>query len=333
LAIKIYSEQPCVKHGTSNLLWLASPNASPFFLTSASSERTFDTTSKTKKTDSEGGKTMPGRPTWSGSLQISLVSIAVKIFPATNPARQVEFHQIDRKTHQRVHHRDVDDGGEVAKADIVKGYEYAKNKYIEIDPDELKALRIPTATAMQIKQFVNAKELSPLLFDRPYFVAPKDDVQAKALSIMRRALSETNTFGIGEIAFSGREHLTAIGAPSDPKHKGLMLYTLRYEDELRDSKSALNDVKEFAVNASELSLAKQLIKGRTSKFDLGDYRDDYEAAIKELVVAKRKGKPMPEEEPETPRPKVVNIMEALRKSLNEGKKPKNTKTRSRRRSA
>src|ERR1700759_2465669 len=121
---------------------------------------------------------MPTRPTWSGSLQISLVSIAVKIFPATNPARQVEFHQIDRKTHQRVHHQNVDARGTVAHSDIVKGYEYAKNKYIEIDPDELKSLRIPTATTMQIKQFVKADELSPLLFDRPYFVAPKDEVQA-----------------------------------------------------------------------------------------------------------------------------------------------------------
>src|SRR3977135_2607273 len=82
---------------------------------------------------------MPTRPTWSGSIQISLVSIAVKIFPATNPGRQVEFHQIDRKTHKRVHHQNVDEAGEVQKADLVKGFEYAKNKYIEIDPEELKA--------------------------------------------------------------------------------------------------------------------------------------------------------------------------------------------------
>ena len=91
---------------------------------------------------------MPTRPTWSGSIQISLVSIAVKIFPATNPGKQVEFHQIDRKTHKRVHHQNVDEAGEVEKADIVKGFEYAKNKYIEIDPEELKALRLPTATTM-----------------------------------------------------------------------------------------------------------------------------------------------------------------------------------------
>jgi len=116
---------------------------------------------------------MPSRPTWSGSLQISLVSIAVRIFPATNPARQIEFHLIDRKTHKRVHHRNVDEQGEVGKSDIVKGYEYAKNKYVEIDPEALKAVRIPTATTMQIRQFVEVEDIPPYLYDRPYFVAPK----------------------------------------------------------------------------------------------------------------------------------------------------------------
>lgn len=263
---------------------------------------------------------MPTRPTWSGSLQISLVSIAVKIFPASNTGNQVEFHQIDKKTHQRVHHRNVDESGDVEKANVVKGYEYAKNRYVEIDPDELKSLRIPTATTMQIKQFVKADTLPPSLFDRPYFVAPKDDAQNKALGIMRRALRETNTFGIGEIAFSGREHLVAIAAPLDAKQKGLMLYTLRYEEELRDSKAALSGVKESTVAADELDLAKQLIDKSTSKFDLSAYKDDYEAAVKKLVDAKRKGKKLPEEEAPAHAPKVVNIMDALRSSLESDKK-------------
>jgi DNA end-binding protein Ku len=258
---------------------------------------------------------MPTRPTWSGSIQISLVSISVNIFPATNPGRQVEFHQIDRKTHKRVHHQNVDEGGKVEKGDIVKGFEYAKDKYIEIDPDELKALRIPTATTMQIKQFVKADEISSALYDRPYFVAPKDEVQAKALSIMRKALAQTDTLGIGEIAFSGREHLVAIGAPLDPKQKGLMLYMLRYEDELRDPKSSLSGVRETSVDSDELALAKQLVAKSTSKFDLSAYQNDYEAAVKKLVDAKRKGKPLPEPEPAPTKTKVVNIMDALRSSL------------------
>jgi len=270
---------------------------------------------------------MPTRPTWSGSLQISLVSIAVKIFPASNTGNQVEFHQIDKKTHQRIHHRNVDESGDVEKADVVKGYEYAKNRYVEVDPGELKSLRIPTATTMQIKQFVKADSLPPSLFDRPYFVAPKEDSQNKALSIMRRALRETDTFGVGEIAFSGREHLVAIAAPLDTKQKGLMLYTHRYEAELRDSKAALSGVKESSVASDELDLAKQLIEKSTSRFDLSAYKDDYEAAVKRLVDAKRKGKKLPEEEVSAPTPKVVNIMEALRGSLSKNNKPRHTMTK------
>jgi DNA end-binding protein Ku len=270
---------------------------------------------------------MPTRPTWAGSIQISLVSIAVKIFPATNPGKQIQFHQIDRKTHKRVRHQNVDEAGKVEKADLVKGFEYAKDKYIEIDPEELKALRLSTATTMPIRQFVNADEISPGLFDRPYFVTPKDEVQAKALGIMRKAMAQTNTFGIGEIAFSGREHLVAIGAPLDPKQKGLMLYVLRYEDELRSAKSILAGVKEPSVDSDELSLAKQLIKGKTSKLDLSTYKDDYEAAVKKLIEAKRKGKPLPTPEPEPKNAKVVNIMDALRSSLSQEKKTKKTARR------
>ena len=276
---------------------------------------------------------MATRPTWSGSIQISLVSIGVKIFPATNPGRQVEFHLIDRKTHKRVHHKNIDEAGEVEKANIVKGFEYAKDKYIEIDPDELKALRLQTATTMQIKQFVKAAELPPVLFERAYFVAPNNDVQSKALGIMRKALAQTGTLGIAEIAFSGREHLVAIGAPTDPKQKGLMLYLLHYEDELRNPSSALAGVKEASIDADELSLAKQLINGKTSAFDLSAYKDDYEAAVKKLVAAKRKGKPLPQPEPESAPSGVVNIMDALRSSLSEGKKPAARKTAHRKKAA
>ncbi len=138
---------------------------------------------------------------------------------------------------------------------------------------------------------------------------------------MRKALDDTGTCGIGEIAFSGREHLVALAAPPDPKQKGLMLYLLRYEEELRDAKSALGDIKEPTATSQEVSLAKQLIEASTSKFDLSAYKDDYEAAVVKLVNAKRKGKPLPEPEPAAPKGKVVNIMDALRKSLAEHEHP------------
>ena len=277
---------------------------------------------------------MPARPTWSGSIQISLVSIAVRIYPASETARAVEFHQIDRKTHHRIHHQNVDERGTVAREDIVKGFEYAKNRYIEIDPDELKTLRIPTATTMDIRQFVSVDEVPASLYDRPYFVAPKDAAQAKPLNIMRDALRATRKLGIGEVAFSGREHLAAIAAPADTKQKGLMLYVLRYEEELREAKPATGDIPQTKASPQEVSLAKQLIEGSTSRFDLSAYRDDYEAAVKKLVDAKRKGKSLPEPEPRRKPEKVVNIMDALRKSLAATEeKPKKHRAAKRRKAA
>jgi DNA end-binding protein Ku len=276
---------------------------------------------------------MPARPTWSGSIRISLVSIAVRIYPASNPPRQVEFHQIDRKTHHRIRHQNVDEGQTVDSADIVKGFEYGRDRFIEIDPKELQALRLATATTLEIRQFVKSSELAPQLYDRPYFVAPKDDAQAKALAIMRRALDDTESCGIGEVAFSGREHLVALAPPSDPKQKGLMLYILRYVQELRDAKSVLSGIKEPSVSAQELTLAKQLISGSTSKFDLAAYKDDYEAAVLKLVNAKRKGKHLPEPEPKKQPTKVVNIMDALRKSLENAGSSKGRRSSSRKRAA
>jgi DNA end-binding protein Ku len=135
------------------------------------------------------------------------------------------------------------------------------------------------------------------------------------------------TLGIGEIAFSGREHLVAIGAPLDPKQKGLMIYVLRCGDELRSAKTILSGVKESSVDTDELSLAKQLIKGKTSKPDLSAYKDDYEAAVKKMVEAKRKGKPLPAPEPEPKNAKVVSIMDALRSGPSQGKKTKKTTRR------
>src|SRR5215470_16158394 len=255
------------------------------------------------------------RPTWSGQIQISLLSIAVKIYPASSSARQVEFHQIDRKSGKRIHHQNVAGSEEVSSENIVKGYEYRKDKYVQIEPEEIRKLRIPTASTMEIGQFVKIDEVSPALFDRPYFVVPKDDVQARAVAIMRKALDQTKSVGVGEIAFSGREHLVALAAPPDPKQKGLMLYTLRYEEELRNAKEYVSSIKDVAIDAKQLALARQLITSNTSTFKLRAYKDDYEAAVRALVNAKIKSKPLPQQEPSAPRGKVIDLMDALRRSI------------------
>ena len=262
------------------------------------------------------------RPYWQGSIQISLVSAQVSLFPASNSARSVEFHQIDRETGERVHHQNVvpasDDDEEartVAKHEIVKGYEYEKGRYIAIDPDEIKRLRLKSQKTLEMVQFVSRDEVDLGYFEKPYYVVPKDDGQAKVLATLRRALEETQSIGLGEITFSGREHLVALAAPVDTAVRGLMLYVMRYEEELRDPADYYSGVSESKVDAKQVALAKQLIESYRAPFDPSQFKDDYEASLRELVDAKlhHKKPPVPAKEPK--RAKVIDLMDALKKSV------------------
>ena len=257
------------------------------------------------------------RPFWSGQIQISLVSFGVKLFPATEAKSEIHFHEIDRRSGTRVRHQKVSESDEapVEKADIVKGYEYRKGQYAQIDPEEIKHLRIPSKHTLQMEQFVDFQQLDPALFEKPYFVGPEKDSQAEAFAVVREALKQTHAAGLGKIAMGGREHLVAVCAPSDPKLPGLMAYTLRYADELRRASDYFSDVKTPKIDAEQLSLAKELIQRKAGKFDSSKFTDDYEAALRELVKAKMKHLPLPLEEKPAPRAKVINLMDALRRSV------------------
>jgi DNA end-binding protein Ku len=262
------------------------------------------------------------RPYWSGQISISLVSFAVEIYPASNTSRPFSFHQIDRATGQRIHHENVaadgEDDGEhrhaVEKPDVVKGYEYAKGKYAIIEPEDLKRLRIPGKDTLEITQFSSVDELAPLLYERPYFVVPKKGPQAAAFAIVREAMIDTGTVGVGEIVFAGREHLAALAPAPDHKQQGMMLYLLRFAEELRDPAEYFGKVTAAKPETSQLDLAKQLIKTYKRPLELDKFTDDYEAAVRELVEAKLANKPLPKEKPKE-RGKVIDLMSALRQSL------------------
>jgi len=262
---------------------------------------------------------MAGRPYWSGQLRISLVAFGIQLFPATSSTSEVSFHQIDRKTHQRVHHLNVINGDQpVANDDIVKGYEYSKGKYIIVEPDEIKNLRLETQKAISVAQFIDAKDLPPYLFEKPYFVVPDQKGSAEAFAVVREAMIQSDKIAIGEAAFSGREHLIAIAPHPDKKVRGLMAYTLRYAEELRNAKDYFGVIREQTIDKKQLELANQLIKSQSAPFELEHFKDDYEAALRELIDAKRKEKPLPVGE-EKPKAKVVNLMDALRRSVDESK--------------
>jgi len=262
------------------------------------------------------------RPYWSGQVQISLVSFGIKLFPATEAKSEIRFHQLSRKSGERIKHQKVsDEEGPVENSDIVKGYEYRKGEYVTIEPEEIEHLRIPSRHTLEVAQFVDADELSPEFFEKPYFVVPEDEDHAEAFAVVRKALQTTKKVGLGKIAFGGREHLVALSVPTDDKLAGMMAYTMRYAEELRDPAEYFGDIKKVAVDEEQLSLAKELIKRKAAKFVPEKFKDEYEAALRKMVEAKVKHVPIPQEEPAPKSAKVINLMDALRKSVRKDAEP------------
>jgi DNA end-binding protein Ku len=286
------------------------------------------------------------RPLWSGTIQISLVGFAVEVYPATNTTRPISFHEIDRNTLTRVRRANVSSAPaaddeepeadskntslhlappikeneapvqrQVDRADIVKGYEYEKGKYAIVEPDELKNLRLAGKKTIEITQFSNVSEIDPALYEKPYFVMPKAGPQAVAFSVIRQSMAESGMVGVGEIVFSGRQHLMTLAPPQDPNQPGMLLYTLRFASELREAKDYSTNLEPMKADAGQLALAKQLIAAYTQPFDAQKFKDHYEEALRELVEAKIRNLPAPEPEVEKKPPQVVDLMEALRKSL------------------
>jgi DNA end-binding protein Ku len=280
------------------------------------------------------------RPYWSGQISLSLVSFAVELYPASSTTRPFQFHQIDRETGQRIHYQNVAANGEeeeeaapkgkkglhlaahareeqhvVEKSEIVKGYEYEKGKYAIIEPEDLKRLRIPGKDTLEIVQFSPASDLPPSLYVKPYFVVPKKGPQATAFAIVRQAMVDSGMVGLGKIAFAGREHLVALEPAPEAKQRGMMLYILRFAEELKDPGEYFDKIPATKSEPAQLKLARQLIESYTRPLELAKFTDDYEAAVRELVEAKLANKPLPRPKAAQGRGKVTDLMSALRQSL------------------
>ena len=268
---------------------------------------------------------MAGRPYWSGQFKVSLVSFGIQLFPATSSESGVTFHQIDRTSGERIRHLNVIDGDQpVENSEIVKGYEYSKGKYLIVEPDEIANLRIATRNVIDVQQFVALDELPPALFEKPYFVVPEPKESPEAFVVFRDAMKKTGKAAIGEIAFGGREHLVAIAVPPGDSSAGLMAYTLRYQEELRDSREYFSETPSehsLHIDKKQLAMATQLIESYSQPFNLDAFTDDYEAALRELIEAKQKNAPLPVEEKGAKPTKVINLMDALRQSVSKAKRP------------
>ena len=263
------------------------------------------------------------RPYWTGSLQISLVSFGVSFYVATESKSSISFHQISRKTGERIRHQKVLESAAesneastaVDKDEIVKGYEYSKGKYVIIEPSELENLRVPSKHTIAVSQFVDRGELNPEFVEKPYFVLPENDTQTEAFTVVRQALVNTGKVAIGKVAFSGRENILAV-VPAPNDDRGMMAYTLRFTNELRNQNDYFRDIKPAAVDAGSLELAETLIKKMSAKLDMSKFEDSYEVAVKALIDAKINHLPVAfDEAPQKQPGKVINLMDALRESL------------------
>jgi DNA end-binding protein Ku len=255
---------------------------------------------------------MAARAYWQGHLRLSLVSFAIRLYPASVPARQIAFHQIDKKSGQRVRQQlIVPDKGPIERSDIVKGYEYEKDHYIQIDPEELADLRLPSKHTIDIAQFVAIDEIDPIYYDKPYYIVPDDRMALPAFATVRDAMKAAHVAALGEIVFSGKEHLAAIRACG----KGMILDTMRYADEVKKAAPFFDEIGTADIDDDQLDMAKMLIKKKTAPLDLSKFNDSYEAAVKELVMAKLKHKPLPKDDDTPTRGNVVNLMDALKRSL------------------
>jgi DNA end-binding protein Ku len=258
------------------------------------------------------------RPYWSGQVQISLVSFGVQLIPATEAKSEIRFHEVSRKSGERVRHQKIaeSDAEPIEKDDIIKGYEYRKGEYVYVEPEEIAHLRVASRHTFEVEQFIGMDELNPSLLEKPYFVVPENEAQSQAFAVVRKALQQTGKVGIGRIAASGRERLIALSAPADDKLLGMMAYTLRYPAELRRASEYFSDIKKTTVDADQLSLAKELIKRKTAAFDPAKFEDKYEVALHKLIDAKLKNVPLPKEEKPARGAKVIDLMDALRRSVN-----------------
>lgn len=269
------------------------------------------------------------RPIWKGQLRLSLVAIPVELFSAAKTSAKPSFRQIHEPTGKPIHYEKVVAGvGPVDKDEIIKGFEYEKGDYVLLTDDEIDAVKLETRKTLELTQFVGACEIDPIYYDKSYFVVPSDELAEDAFRVIRDALRRTEKVGLGQLSMRGKEYLAAI----KPSGTGLMLETLHYEDEIRKADPFFSQISSKKAEADLLDVATALIEKKTAPFDAGAFKDHYQAALRDLIGRKMKAKGRKisagkDDAPERPSGEnVVDLMAALKESLEGGKKTASAKS-------
>ena len=258
---------------------------------------------------------MPRPSLWSGNLRLSLVLIPVRLVPAVSTEEAISIRQIHEPSGTPIRYlKGVHDGDtftEVPDEEIVKGYEYAKGNYVLIDPKEIDDLKLESKHTIDMTRFVDEDEIDTRYWEKPYYLVPDGDEADEGYAIMQRALTETRKVAIGQLIMHGRQHLVGIKALKG----GLVLSILRYADELRDPKAYFECIN-TKPESEAVGLAKELIEAESGKFEPQKIPDRYAEALRELLQAKVEQRaPQIEVATEGRAPEVINIMDALKKSM------------------
>lgn len=263
---------------------------------------------------------MAPRPTWQGHLRLSLVTCPVALYTGTSRSGDVSFHLINPETNNRIRMITTDpETGPVERSSLVKGYEVEKGRYVLLDEEEIKAVRIESTRVLDIERFVDAADIDRLYWDAPYYLAPDGKIAAEAFAVIREAMEQSGKIALGRAVLHTRERLFAL----EPRDEGIVAYSLRSYDEVRQPATVFDSIPQVKADKAMIEIAGKIIDQLSGDFEPKEFRDRYEDALRELIQKKLKGqKPVSAPEPEdTP---VGDLMEQLRNSLSRGAAPRRT---------
>jgi len=255
------------------------------------------------------------RAIWKGHIQFSLVTIPVRVYNAIDTGKTISFNLLTREGHNPVSYEKKDKvtGKPLRNEEIVKGYQYEPGQYVIIEQEDLDKVKLKSEKVVVLDGFVKAEEVHHTLFETPYFIGPDGDIAAKTYGLLMQVLKESGKIGVGKVVLRDRETPVLIA----PHENGIMMYRLRYPEEVRSMKE-VPQLLEVKADKEQMKLAKTLVDSMTTKFSKIEMKDHYYDALKAIIDAKVAGKEIvtiTEEEP-----KVIDIMTALKASIDAAKK-------------
>ena len=268
---------------------------------------------------------MATRPTRQGYLRLSLVSCPVALYTATSRQGEVHFNMLHKETMNRIRMIPTDpETGPVDRSDIVKGFEIEKGRYVVVTPEEIQNVKLETTRTLDIERFVDHDDIDRLYFNDPYFLVPDGDMAVEAFTVIREAMEKAGKVALGRLVMHQRERLMAL----EPRDRGILAYTLRSKREVRDAQEIFDRIPAAKANAQMVDIAARIIEQQEGAFDPSQFNDRYEDALRALIKEKEKGHTV--EAPEQPKEaEVIDLMEALKRSLGESGPAARRKTSSR----